>query len=61
VVILLLGVYLAWQGSVTLGSLVFAVTLSEKANFPFTANCLTCKEPAIWIKSHIIPAKKYRS
>jgi ABC-type bacteriocin/lantibiotic exporter with double-glycine peptidase domain len=33
VVILLLGVYLAWQGSVTLGSLVFAVTLSEKAYF----------------------------
>lgn len=33
VTILVLGVYLAWQGQVTLGSLVFAVTLSEKAYF----------------------------
>jgi len=31
--ILVLSVYLAWQGEVTIGSLVFAVTLSEKAYF----------------------------
>lgn len=31
--ILILSVYLAWQGEVTIGSLVFAVTLSEKAYF----------------------------
>ncbi len=32
-IILLLGVYLVWQGSVTIGTLVFVVTLSEKAYF----------------------------
>jgi len=32
-VILLLGVYLAWQGSVSIGTLVFVVTLSEKTYF----------------------------
>lgn len=31
--ILLLGVYLAWQGQVTIGTLVFVITLSEKAYF----------------------------
>jgi ABC-type multidrug transport system fused ATPase/permease subunit len=30
---LALGVYLVWQGSVTIGTLVFVVTLSEKAYF----------------------------
>lgn len=33
IVILLLGVYLAWTGGVTIGTLVFVVTLSEKAYF----------------------------
>lgn len=31
--VLLFGVYLAWQGEVTLGTLVFVVTLSEKSYF----------------------------
>jgi ABC-type multidrug transport system fused ATPase/permease subunit len=31
--ILLLGVYLAWQGQVTIGTLIFVITLSEKAYF----------------------------
>lgn len=29
--ILLLGVYLVWQGNITIGSLVFAITIAEKA------------------------------
>jgi ATP-binding cassette, subfamily B, bacterial len=32
-VILLLGVYLVWQGQVTIGTLIFVITLSEKAYF----------------------------
>ncbi len=31
IVILLLGVYLVWEGGITVGSLVFVVTISEKA------------------------------
>ena len=33
VVILLLGVYLVWEGNVTIGTLIFVITLSEKSYF----------------------------
>ena len=33
IVILLLGVYLVWQGNVSIGTLVFVITLSEKSYF----------------------------
>ena len=33
IVIMLLGVFLVWQGEVTIGTLIFVITLSEKAYF----------------------------